>query len=181
MSASCLKLCCTSSEISATAQGTRAVWAKLPGLDSPHQCGWHLLWLRNIPAGRAVLVGGLLCTHSPCDQGPACSVAFLSLWRGIFKDQLSSGASPPLCHSLRQFSGCKPELTHLHCACQLLSLAHLGLAAFRAWYNLGGLQYVKTELVYVTFSFLGLFALGTQGGGVAPSFLQDWYQNLHVW
>lgn len=70
---------------------------------------------RNFPAGRAVLGGWIARTPSSV-QGPACGWAFdcsLLLWKGIFKDQLSWRASPPLCHPLWKLSGFRPELSQL--------------------------------------------------------------------
>lgn len=40
----------------------------------------------------------------------------LLVWKGIFKDQLSLGACPPLCHSLWQLPGFRPGLTS-HAVC----------------------------------------------------------------
>lgn len=36
------------------------------------------------------------------------------------------------------------------------------------------------KLSWSALTFSLLFAISTQGDGIAPSFLQDWYQNLHV-
>lgn len=123
MSASCLRLCCTSSsEIFAAAQGTRAVWAKPPGAAhgelSPHQRRWHLLCLLETSqlAGLCWWVDCFALTPPVTKGQPAVWLLYRSwlLWKGIFKAQLSSGASPPLCHSVWQLSGFRPDLTQLH-------------------------------------------------------------------
>lgn len=124
LTASTLKLCCTSSsEISATARGTRAVWAKPLGAArgelSPHQRRWHLLCLLETAqlAGMCWWVDCFVLTPPVTKGQPAVWLFHRSplLWRGIFQGSAFLRSFSSSLSFLWQLSGFRPEPTQLPC------------------------------------------------------------------
>lgn len=122
-------------KMSPTARGTtciaqccvgKAFWGCTQCAGPGSRRRWYLLALRNLPAGRAVLGGGLFAA-SPRPRGSLpCGFCLLTaLRKGILKAQLSCRASPPPCHSLSVF--CLQARAHpaTPATCKLVILAHL--------------------------------------------------------